>query len=78
MIAIPYGMTIAEGFRTIGGFTKEELAFPGSANGCGWCGFLELRAFLEKWLPSTKHHGFEPDLSSLSVTLGSLWLRIYG
>ncbi len=28
MVAIPYGMTIADGLRTVGGFTEEELADP--------------------------------------------------
>jgi hypothetical protein len=28
LVTIPYGMTIADGLRAIGGFTEEELAEP--------------------------------------------------
>ena len=28
-VYIPYGMTIADGLRAVGGFTEEELAEPG-------------------------------------------------
>jgi hypothetical protein len=29
LVAIPYGMSIADGLRAVGGFTEEELAEPG-------------------------------------------------
>jgi hypothetical protein len=29
LIGIPYGMTLAEGLRAVGGFTEEELAEQG-------------------------------------------------
>lgn len=28
MVVIPYGMTIAEGLRAVGGFTEEQSAHP--------------------------------------------------